>query len=71
MIARNNTPPTDEWVRDVCLVGHGQDCCRYLTMSAAGWSCEKHSNLRSLLDRRVATKTISARGDNCPGRGST
>lgn len=43
------------------------ECCRYLTASAAGFECAKHTALKALLDERVALKTIRARGDNCPG----
>jgi hypothetical protein len=63
-------PPDDKWAREVCLVGKGEICCRYLTMAPGGWSCAKHTSLRTLLDNRVATKTMHARGDNCPGKGS-
>ena len=60
--------PDEGWVRNVCKVGQGVVCCRYLTITGSGLSCEKHSPLRDLLDERVATKTITAQGDNCPGK---
>lgn len=63
-------PPDDEWARTVCLIGKGNACCRYLTMSPGGFSCEKHSTLRETLDRRVAHRQMVARGDNCEGKGS-
>lgn len=59
---------TDEWAKQVCKIGHGAECCRYLTMGAGGWSCEKHGPLGRHLDNRVASQTITAQGDNCPGR---
>jgi hypothetical protein len=62
-------PPDDRWAREVCLIGHGERTCRYITMTANGWSCAKHSSLRAHLDERVRTKTMGARGDNCPGKG--
>lgn len=58
---------TDEWTKSVCKIGQGADCCRYLTLSVKGWDCEKHTDLGRYLDARVATKTITARGDNCLG----
>jgi hypothetical protein len=68
----NDAPdyPTIEWARTVCKIGHDAETCRYLTMHPEGWSCEKHSPLGRELDRRVAEKTIRARGDNCPGKDS-
>ena len=61
------TFPDDEWTRQVCRIGQGQACCRYLTMSPAGWSCEKYGSLKAHLDRRVAANSITAQGDNCEG----
>jgi hypothetical protein len=60
--------PTDAWTKEVCKIGKGYFTCRYLAIAADGWSCEKHSALRKHLDARVASKTITARGDNCPGK---
>ena len=63
-------PPTTEWAKTVCKVGGGHECCRYLTMAPDGWSCAKHTGLAALLDKRVAEQSITARGDNCLGRGT-
>lgn len=63
-------PPEDDWVRDFCQPNNDA-CCRYLTMSPTGWSCEKHNpRLKSYIDRRVERGQIRAVGDNCPGRAS-
>jgi len=61
------TFPDDEWTKLVCRIGQGHACCRYLTMNPAGWSCEKHGNLKFHLDQRVATNIMTAQGDNCEG----
>jgi hypothetical protein len=61
---------TEDHVKSVCRPGADHDTCRYLAMSPKGWSCEKHSSLAQLIDDRVASKTIVARGDNCTGRAS-
>lgn len=61
------TYPSDEYAKTVCKIGMGHECCRYLTIGPAGWSCEKLSILAPHLDRRVAAKEMTARGDNCPG----
>lgn len=58
---------TDQWAENVCAIGKGAACCRYLTMSPKGWECAKHSELATMLDDRVAAGTINARGDNCEG----
>lgn len=56
---------TDEHRANVCRMGQGADCCRYLTMGSQGWSCAKRTSLRFVIDRRVAEMT--AKGDNCDG----
>lgn len=68
LVEKGGDYPDGKWVREVCKVGQGYATCRYLTMSANGWSCAKHSSLRNHLDGRVAMKTMRARGDNCPGK---
>jgi hypothetical protein len=55
-------------IKNVCRIGQGNACCRYLTVSPSGWNCEKHSSLKALLDRRVEANTIVAQGDNCEGK---
>jgi hypothetical protein len=59
---------TEEHVKLTCRPGTGAETCRYLTMGAAGWSCEKHTSLADQLDQRVAKESMVARGDNCEGR---
>ena len=60
--------PDGEHIKDVCRIGQGAACCRYLTMSPAGWSCEKlHPEGKALLDARVAAGNMNARADNCEG----
>lgn len=69
--AQQATPPEDSWTETVCKIGHGAQCCRYLTMSARGWCCEKNTDLAAVIDARVAAGTFTARGDNCDGRGQS
>lgn len=54
-------------VDEVCKMGKGAECCRYLTCGPTGFNCEKHSSMAAHLDSRVKEKTINARGDNCQG----
>lgn len=58
---------TDDYVKNTCRIGQGHSCCRYLTMSATGWGCEKHTDLAHHLDARVAHGEMTARGNNCEG----
>lgn len=59
---------TEEHVKSTCRPGADAATCRYLTMSASGWGCEKHTFLADLLDERVRKNTVIAQGDNCEGR---
>ena len=67
---KTDEPPTDEWTKTVCKIGQGHDCCRFLTMSPEGWSCEKHSPLARILNQRAMRAQMIARSDNCRGKGS-
>jgi len=60
--------PDSKYVKDICRVGHGEQCCRYLTMAPSGWSCEKLTGMGRMIDQRVAHGKMTARGDNCPGK---
>ena len=60
-------PPDDDHAKSVCKIGQGADCCRYLSMGAEGFSCEKLSPLGDTIDLR---DDMTAKGDNCEGRGS-
>lgn len=55
-------------IRDVCKIGQGSLCCRYLTVGVNGFECEKKGALKSLLDHRVQINAIVAKGDNCDGK---
>jgi len=59
--------PEKQHINDVCRIGQGHDCCRYLTIGAQGWCCEKHTQIGRMLDARVERKEMVARGDNCEG----
>ncbi|HWY13075.1 MAG TPA: hypothetical protein VN026_17190 [Bacteroidia bacterium] len=54
----------DKYVMDVCKMGQGTNCCRYLGMGK-GWECLKESGLKSTID--VQTKSMTAKSDNCKG----
>jgi hypothetical protein len=62
-------PPESQWVVDVCKVGYGPACCRYLCPTPDGWSCEKASIIGRGIDEDVASGKCKRIGDNCAGRG--
>jgi len=53
----------------VCKFKQGKETCRYLSLSANGYSCVKKTPIKQMLDNRVAEKKMSAIGDNCEGLG--
>ena len=55
-------------VKNVCKIGQGHDCCRYMVISASGFECVKNTDLKAYLDARVLMETMVARGDNCLGK---
>lgn len=55
-------------VDEVCKIGQGNECCRYLAADYRGLVCIKLTSLKAQVDRRVATETMVARGDNCDGQ---
>lgn len=59
----------NDYVMDVCKLGQGAECCRYLTLGAStGWECAKNKPLGRILDERAKAGMMVARGDNCEGR---
>ncbi len=60
--------PSGKWLKTVCKVDGGKECCRYLMFAFTGWSCEKKSPLGCVIDWRVTGGTWKATGNNCPGK---
>lgn len=58
----------NEHLKEVCKIGQGKECCRYLTCGPQGFQCAKCSSLKYQLDGRVWSSTIVAQGDNCDGK---
>jgi hypothetical protein len=58
----------NDHVKNVCKVGQGNACCRYLVISASGFECVKKTDMKAYLDARVAMETMIARADNCDGK---
>ena len=62
-----STKIDDERRDDICKMGKGSYCCRYLVCGAEGFECAKHTSLKETIDRRVRWGQFTARGDNCEG----
>jgi hypothetical protein len=58
----------NEQVKNVCKIGQGNACCRYLVIGAQGFECVRDTEMKVYLDARVAMETMVARGDNCSGK---
>jgi len=56
-------------LNQVCKIGQGNECCRYITVGPQGFGCEKHSDLKGVLDAKVNAGEMVAQGDNCAGWG--
>ena len=50
---------------DVCKMGQGVDCCRYLICGGNGFECAKTTSLKDIIDTRV--NQMNAKSDNCGG----
>lgn len=64
---RTREDMTDEFVKRVCRIGQGRQCCRYVSFGAGGWDCEKYKSTGLYIDQRVERGEMNARGDNCGG----
>jgi hypothetical protein len=58
----------NEQVKNVCKLGQGNACCRYLVIGPMGFECVKNTDMKDYLDARVAMETMVARADNCEGK---
>lgn len=59
----NNIP--DETLKNVCKIGQGINCCRYILCRQNGFECGKLTKLKEIIDKRVSI--MVAKGDNCKG----
>jgi len=60
----------DVHLKDVCKMGAGAACCRYVVAGVEGIECAKHQpEFAAEINRRVAAGSFTAIGDNCPGIG--
>ena len=53
-------------MKEVCKMGQGHDCCRYIAVGPEGFECCKDDpSMKAVLDKRVPR--MNAQGDNCEG----
>lgn len=55
-------------IKNVCKIGQGDSCCRYLIITPTGFECLKLSDMKDYIDSRVAMETMVAKSDNCEGK---
>lgn len=56
-------------MKEVCKIGQGADCCKYLLCSGEGFECGKTGALKGVIDSRA--EYMTAQGDNCDGVSNT
>lgn len=61
------TVPMD-YALNICQLGKGRACCRYLVVGGGGLECGKwDKGLVAEIDARVGRGEFTAQGDNCAG----
>lgn len=56
---------------NVCKPGAGADCCAYLVVGSQGFECARLTNMKFVIDLRLADGSMNAMGDNCEGIGES
>ena len=56
---------TDEYLKDVCKLGQGEACCRYIGVGIGRgfWCAKSDPELKKTIDQLV--HNMNAQGDNC------
>lgn len=55
-------------IKDVCKIGQGAACCKYLLLGAKGFECGKiNEEWRKVVDDNWNPRK-TAQGDNCEGK---
>lgn len=55
----------NKYLSEVCKIGQGKACCRYIVAGAKGIECAKTTSLKPTIDARV--ESMVAQSDNCDG----
>lgn len=56
-----------EFIVDVCKVGQGAACCKYLLAGTKGLECGKLTEWKKIVDDNWKVTPHVAQGDNCQG----
>ncbi len=57
----------EKWIDEVCKIGQGVECCRYLVCGADGFECAKDTSLKTVIDRQAMAGKMTADADGCEG----
>jgi hypothetical protein len=64
----NQLLDNDPRLKDLCKVGSGELCCRWLARGGSGYFCAKFDPaIADAIRERAAAGELGALGDNCPG----
>lgn len=55
----------NETLRNVCKIGQGANCCRYILFGPSGFKCCKLTKSKESIDSNI--NNMTAKGDNCKG----
>jgi len=62
----------NEHIKNVCRIGQGAACCRYLVAGLLGLECMKDDPAdKKVVDDSWATTEHIAQGDNCEGKNAS
>lgn len=54
----------NDHIKEICKLGQGKECCRYLVAGVDGFECMRITvQGKAMINTRVSTMT--AQGDNC------
>jgi len=54
-----------ETAKNLCKLGKGKECCRYLMCGKSGLECAKNTPFALIIDKKVRSGVFFAQGDNC------
>lgn len=55
-------------LKEVCKIGQGAECCRFIVVSDEGLMCAKNKTVsHDVLNNLVNEGIMTAQGDNCEG----
>jgi hypothetical protein len=58
----------NEHVKNICKIGQGADCCKYLVAGTKGFECMKFNpENKAMIDINWTEHNHIAQGDNCDG----